>query len=61
MDLFTFSMISLGVATNLICFLFGSLYGRHTAYETIKPAEVKACKAKRCNKAACDPKSGKIS
>ena len=40
MDTFTLSMIAIGVATNLTCFLFGLIAGRNSAYKTVRTYEV---------------------
>ena len=40
METVTLSMIAIGVATNLLCFLFGMIAGRNSAYKTIRTYEV---------------------
>ena len=40
MDTSTLAMISIGVATNLICFLFGLIAGRNSAYKIVKAYEI---------------------
>jgi len=39
MDSVTIAMITIGVATNLTCFLFGMLAGRNSAYKTVRTFE----------------------
>ena len=36
MDNITLAMITVGVATNLVCFLFGLIAGRNSAYKTVR-------------------------
>jgi len=36
MDFTTIALISASMASNLICFLFGMLYGRNSAYKTVR-------------------------
>ena len=36
MDTVTIALIAIGVATNLISFLFGMIAGRNTAYKTVR-------------------------
>ena len=39
MDVVTIAMIILGITTNLICFLFGMIAGRNSAYKTVRTYE----------------------
>jgi hypothetical protein len=39
MDTITISMIAIGVACNLACFLFGMIAGRNSAYRTVRTFE----------------------
>jgi len=36
MDIFSLPIIAIGVSINVLCFMFGMITGRHTAYKTIR-------------------------
>ena len=40
MDTFTLAMITVGISTNLACFLFGMVVGRNSAYKAVGPAAI---------------------
>ena len=40
METVTLAMIAIGVATNLLCFLFGMIAGRNSAYKTVRTYEI---------------------
>jgi hypothetical protein len=46
MEPLTIAMIVTSVCCNLICFLFGVIYGRNSAYKTVSPCK----RAKKCSK-----------
>lgn len=46
MEPLTIAMIVTGVCCNLICFLFGVIYGRNSAYKTVGPCN----RTKKCSK-----------
>jgi len=49
MEPLTIAMIVTSVCCNLICFLFGVIYGRNSAYKSIGPAN--SCNSnKKCGK-----------
>jgi hypothetical protein len=58
MDSFTLAMISIGVSANLISFLFGAIYGRHTAYKVTRTFQTADTHVDIRN--ALKSKSGKI-
>ena len=39
MDISIIAMTVVGISTNLICFLLGMIYGRNTAYKTVRTFE----------------------
>jgi len=39
MDTVTLAMVAIGVATNILCFLFGMIAGRNSAYKAVRTFE----------------------
>jgi hypothetical protein len=54
MDPFILALISLGLATNIVCFCFGMLLGKATAYKMVRPYEyADTAVDMRCAKTKC--------
>ena len=39
MEINTIALLVAGISTNLICLLLGTIYGRNTAYKTVRTFE----------------------
>jgi hypothetical protein len=61
MEPLTIALISVGLSTNVACFLFGMITGRNNAYKNIGPVG-KCTRKKRakCDKPACGTADTKL-